>query len=223
MEHLIIDWVRESLNRGSLESGERLPSENSLSIRFGLPRATVRRALSQLEEMGLVISRQGIGWYITKPVNRIPLFLRGDESFSRKIREAGFELKNRVIESRWLDDKAPGKRTFILSRLRIVDGQHLAIHTSFLPEEIFPNIESDASNIDSIFDYFSRQGLKKLKSGTAHISVDLPDSTVQMNLGIPALVPVLTLSSETYRDEDSVLIQESRIVYRGDGFQYRIY
>lgn len=47
--------------------GERLPSEQELSQKFGVSRNILREALKLLKERGLVTSRTGDGSYVSKP------------------------------------------------------------------------------------------------------------------------------------------------------------
>lgn len=55
--------------RDQIESGEltgRLPSEWTLSQRYGISRGTARRALADLVEEGLAESSQGRGTFVRK-------------------------------------------------------------------------------------------------------------------------------------------------------------
>jgi len=51
---------------------ERLPPERSLAERYGVARGTVRHALRQLEEMGLVERRPGSGTYVIWSDQTVP-------------------------------------------------------------------------------------------------------------------------------------------------------
>ena len=60
----IISWVKEKISTGSFREGDRLPSENELSIQFSLSRQTVRRALEVLENEHVVTKVHGSGTYV---------------------------------------------------------------------------------------------------------------------------------------------------------------
>ena len=60
----VYDWVLDNMNSGVLKMGEKLPSENELSERFGLSRQTVRHAVDILEQQKLVTRVRGSGTYI---------------------------------------------------------------------------------------------------------------------------------------------------------------
>lgn len=56
--------LREGINGGEFQTGERLPSERELAGRFGVARGTLREGLRELEKSGLVERRQGSGTYV---------------------------------------------------------------------------------------------------------------------------------------------------------------
>src|SRR5690606_32565175 len=56
---------------GELKPGQRLPSERELADRFQVSRATVSKALAQLEARGLLRSYQGGGTFVTDNVDSV--------------------------------------------------------------------------------------------------------------------------------------------------------
>lgn len=59
--------LRQQLSAGVYPPGARVPSENELTMRFGVSRPTAARALRELETEGLVERRPGSGTYVTQP------------------------------------------------------------------------------------------------------------------------------------------------------------
>ncbi|MEV4212638.1 GntR family transcriptional regulator [Micromonospora sp. NPDC049662] len=71
------DMLRERITRGELKPGERLPSESALAEEWGVSRDTVRRAISQLTQEGLLMAGRGRAGrfvrsyaYLTWPAHR---------------------------------------------------------------------------------------------------------------------------------------------------------
>ncbi|MEV6114606.1 GntR family transcriptional regulator [Streptomyces sp. NPDC052109] len=56
--------LAREIQDGSHRSGERLPGEHLLAQRFGVSRTTVRAALAELSEQGLITTRTGKGSYV---------------------------------------------------------------------------------------------------------------------------------------------------------------
>jgi GntR family transcriptional regulator, transcriptional repressor for pyruvate dehydrogenase complex len=82
----IADALRDLLTERSTESDQRLPPEVALAELLGVSRGTLRRAMRQLSDEGLVISRTGMGagTYVVAPVGQpvpaiaaqLPIILR---------------------------------------------------------------------------------------------------------------------------------------------------
>jgi DNA-binding transcriptional regulator YhcF (GntR family) len=71
----ITNLLRAAILTKKLEPGEQLPSQNDLTKRYEVSRATVQRALRDLETEGLVVSRQGKGVFVRVRTER-PMELR---------------------------------------------------------------------------------------------------------------------------------------------------
>ena len=56
--------IEQLILRGILRPGERLPSERELSDRLGVSRPSLRDAVADLQDRGLLVSRAGAGIYV---------------------------------------------------------------------------------------------------------------------------------------------------------------
>ncbi len=63
----LVGTLRSEIQAGIYPVGELLPTEAELRTRFGVSRHTVREALRQLRDEGLVASRQGAGSTVLRP------------------------------------------------------------------------------------------------------------------------------------------------------------
>ena len=96
----VAEHVRQLIETGDLQPGDRLPSERDLARALEVSRPTVRSGLKALEAMGVVLSRPGAGTFIADgppDLGREPLGLLAalhgftpDEMFeARSILEVG--------------------------------------------------------------------------------------------------------------------------------------
>ncbi|MBB5335156.1 GntR family transcriptional regulator [Pectinatus brassicae] len=60
----LMNWLETQILDGTLESGDKIPSENELGEKFSISRQTVRQATSVLESRGLLERRRGSGTYV---------------------------------------------------------------------------------------------------------------------------------------------------------------
>ena len=73
----IAEQLEQMILEGSLESGQRLPSERDLALQLEVSRPTVRDAILRLESKGLLERRQGRGTWVKKVIDEAliePLF-----------------------------------------------------------------------------------------------------------------------------------------------------
>ncbi|MBE3065130.1 MAG: FadR family transcriptional regulator [Spirochaetes bacterium] len=61
---IVVERIRSSIRNGDLKSGDRLPSHEELSERWGISRTTIREALNKLESLGVLAKHQGRGTYL---------------------------------------------------------------------------------------------------------------------------------------------------------------
>ncbi|WP_146346183.1 FadR/GntR family transcriptional regulator [Falsiphaeobacter marinintestinus] len=60
----VVRQIEKLILRGILRPGERLPSERELSERLGVSRPSLRDAVSELQDQGLLTTRAGAGIYV---------------------------------------------------------------------------------------------------------------------------------------------------------------
>jgi GntR family transcriptional regulator, transcriptional repressor for pyruvate dehydrogenase complex len=76
------DLVRRlgaEIRSGSLQPGERLPTEQALVSALGVSRTVVREAVAALKADGLVITRQGVGAFVAPHAQRRQFRIDADE------------------------------------------------------------------------------------------------------------------------------------------------
>jgi GntR family transcriptional repressor for pyruvate dehydrogenase complex len=66
LSHGVVRQIEGLILRGILRPGERLPSERELSERLAVSRPSLREALADLQDRGLLASKAGAGVYVTE-------------------------------------------------------------------------------------------------------------------------------------------------------------
>ena len=86
LSNAVVRQIEQLILRGILRPGERLPSERDLSERLGVSRPSLREAIAELQETGLLSSRAGAGIYVANVMGSafspalIRLFSEHDEA-----------------------------------------------------------------------------------------------------------------------------------------------
>lgn len=82
----VVRQIEELILRGILRPGERLPAERELSERLGVSRPSLREAVADLQDRGLLDTRAGAGIFVTEVLGSafsdalIQLFSKHDEA-----------------------------------------------------------------------------------------------------------------------------------------------
>src|SRR5436305_10152954 len=127
--------------------GNAIPSERQLSVDLGVSRLTVRAALDTLAREGHLVRRRGSGTYVQQPKIAQELTMT---SFSEDMRRRGMVPGSRTVSlSRELAGArlgrslqvSPGEKILVIKRLRLADGETMAIETLHLPEALVPGLE----------------------------------------------------------------------------------
>ena len=86
LSRAVVRQVEELILRGILQPGRRLPPERELAERLGVSRPSLRDAIAQLQEVGLLTSKPGAGVYVADVLGSafspalIALFARHEEA-----------------------------------------------------------------------------------------------------------------------------------------------
>jgi GntR family transcriptional regulator len=79
----IVDQVRHVLGVGGLRPGERLPTVRQLAGELAVAPNTIVKAYDELQRMGLVVSRPGVGTVVAEGVEEVARERRVEEVFER--------------------------------------------------------------------------------------------------------------------------------------------
>jgi GntR family transcriptional regulator len=88
--------LHDEIARGAVGPGEALPTEQSLCNQFGVSRITVRRALADLAEAGLIKRRHGVGSFVAD--NATARAHDPTASYMDGLRQIEFETEVEVLE-----------------------------------------------------------------------------------------------------------------------------
>lgn len=220
-QHSLRARLRELI--ANAEAGDRLPSERSLSRRWGAARMTVRRATDTLIDEGLVARRRGSGTYVLpQPVVRFLALT----SFTQDMRDRGLVPSSRLLafehrpieaaEAERLGIEA-GEPVLRFTRLRLGSGEPMAIETVWIEAARVPGLQP-ADLEGSLYELLAaRYGLVP-GSADATIEPILPDAETRALLGTTPEQAALFVRM-TDADPVGRVLMVADCIYRGDRYQ----
>jgi GntR family transcriptional regulator len=205
--------------------GSAIPSERQLSADLGVSRLTVRAALDDLAREGHLVRRRGSGTFVQQPKIAQELTMT---SFSEDMRRRGMAPASRTLSianelagarlGRALQ-VSPAEKVLVIKRLRLADGETMAIETLHLPERLVPGLEPKDLDNGSFYDLLSNRYGINIAEGTQAIEPTVTDEEESAALGVPLHSPAF-LFERTSRDAEGRTFEFVQSVYRGD--RYRI-
>jgi GntR family transcriptional regulator len=187
--------------------GAPLPSEAELCERFSVSRMTVRQALQELTNDGLVERRRGQGTFVAhRPVHRRPgVFL----SFTEEMNRRGVQATSRLLAAGMDDPRqpevedlrlAPGSQVVRVVRVRLADGVPVALEDAALVPELGGVLEEDLGG-GSLHSALERRGVVATRA----------TGTITARLARASETELLDLAPQ------SALLVELRILFDQEG------
>jgi GntR family transcriptional regulator len=206
----LADDLRRRIASGDLRPGRLLPSESQLASDHDVSRVTVRKALAQLRDAGLVASRQGFGWYVVP--TPVPQPLDGLRTIEANVLAAGQAPQRRVLGFGFVD--APPRAREVLGvdtvleirRVNLADDEAFARVTVWVPEALATDLSRAAVERQSLY-----QLVPTTLGGASQVISAVPATPEDAALlDLPAGTPLLR-AERTTRDVagDAVLLSEA--------------
>jgi len=171
--------LREAVADANLVSGDVLPPEREIASALNVSRVTVRRAINDLVQEGLLTQRQGAGTFVTDRVQQPLNYLKSfSEVMSERGQQAGSSWLDRSLGLATPEEQQELKvgaedEIVRLYRLRTSDGKPMALELASLPRKFLDNpFEVSASLYETLADKGCRpvKALQKIRA----ISIDEP-------------------------------------------------
>jgi GntR family frlABCD operon transcriptional regulator len=208
--------LMREIDTGTYAEGERLPSEPELCERFGVSRITVRRAVADLEALGVVHRQQGRGTFVaprrevvgTMTVGGFADKVVGDGLKSRRIMKAEV-TKAQEKHARRLDI-AVGEPVFHLVRVFALDDTPLSIDDSRYSLTRYPgldtHIDDDTSTYQVLRDVYGVEFSEMYRE----IDVGFTNAQTAEWLDRPERDPLIVIRKRAL-DQNGAIVHTSRV------------
>ncbi|MBY8974820.1 phosphonate metabolism transcriptional regulator PhnF [Rhodobacteraceae bacterium NNCM2] len=149
--------LREEITSGHYRPGDKLPTEAEQATRFGVNRHTVRRALSALQDQGLVHARRGAGVFVTAEPTTYHLSRR--TRFRTNLEARGHVARHRFLrlETRLCDANEaevlglkPGDLVHVREGIGMADDLPITLNSSLFPGTLLPDFLDHLRELGSV-------------------------------------------------------------------------
>ncbi|MEC7596409.1 MAG: GntR family transcriptional regulator [Pseudomonadota bacterium] len=221
--------LSQSLNRaiqeGLLNPGDSLMPERDLALNLKMSRITIRKAIDQLVEIGLLIKRQGSGTVVSENVDLVlHKNLSSLNSFTADMKKRGLESYSRITLRE--EGKASAKEALILNlsesdfvhrlnRVRYLVNEPLLYEIAVIPASII-SIKSAIDN--SLYELLESKNVNPVKA-KQNIHAIVADDNLADKLEIAPGSAVLFVERRG-KDANGQVVEYTQSYYRGDRYDY---
>jgi len=207
---------------GSLPPETQLPPEDSLIERFKVSRTTVRKAIQNLIERGLVEVRRGKGTFVTQP--KITQELTELTGFVEDMQALGRKPTARLLDKRIVAAEeavarqlalAPGTLVVRLQRVRLADGVAMSFDETYLPRDIGEKVAASDLEAEPVFALLEDKYDTPLVEAEYKLEAAAAGPAAAEALQVPAGSPILLIERTSYTTGGRPVDYE-RLHYRGD-------
>jgi DNA-binding GntR family transcriptional regulator len=214
--------IEGAITGGDLPAGSRLENELLLAERYGLSRPTVRRAVQELVDKGLLVRKRGVGTQVIQPHVRRPVELT---SLYEDLARAGETPTTAVLSLERVPapaeiaaelDLVEGVEIVVLRRLRYSHGEPLALMTNYLPGRFHPTAEELSER--GLYQYLRGQGVH-LRVAHQRIGARPARAEEARLLEEPPRAALLTMERTAF-DDQGVAVEHGQHAYRASRYEF---
>ena len=216
--------IQGAIQDGSLSANDALPSEREISSMLEISRVTVRKALAELVDVGVLTQKRGSGTFVTGGQQRVEQRLSRLTSFTEDMLARGLTpsvkwLQKAVAaptpEEAMVLGLSTGERGSRLRRLRLANDTPMPLEQAVLPTRLFATPEAIDRSLYSALEAAGMRPVRALQRLSAE-SLNAEDAAI---LSVAAGSPALYIERISYL-ADGRPVEFTKCHYRGDAYDF---
>lgn len=209
--------IKEKIHQGIWKTGECISSEREITESYAVSRMTVRQALGELVQEGILKREKGKGTFVCEP----KVMQKDMMSFSEIVKRNDLTLNTKVLEFKKIrtpeefQDLILLEDVYKISRLRIVQNISVAEETIYIPCDYCGFMDENILE-GSFYKLLDRFGYS-IDHSESSIQAILTTDYYKKLFDIESNVPLLKISSRNVTSDGKLLFLEES-VYRSDKY-----
>lgn len=204
----VYDTIIARIVSGELGPGAMLPSETDLGRELGVSQGTARKALTALEQRGILQRRQGRGTFVATTTPE-----RAHFSFFRLRRDDGTEAIP-ALETETITRCAASESektvldaddVFRIERLRSIDGRAIVREFLVVPTTLFPGLSDRSPLPNALYALYQQAYGIVIAEADEQLNAVLADAEDAKVMGIPPDSPLIEIRRRAIDISDRVV------------------
>lgn len=224
-------YLVELIETGAYQPGQQLPAEKELAVQLGISRSTLREALLNLEQEGIVLRRHGVGTFVAPGYeHRLESGLERLESIMELAARQEQRAQVSDLEIQTIEAPADlaerlqvgtGEMLTSIRRVIMVDGKPVAYMADYVAPSILSPAEIGESFSGSVLDRLREKHGQLIAQALANIVAINADRFLSRKLQVK-FGQALLLLEETLYTEEGAPVEFSRNYFVPDFFQFHV-
>lgn len=220
------DRLLKRIGSGELKVGDHLEPEIELADTYGVSRATMRSAISDLVQSGLLVRRPGVGTLIVRSSPRVRStglfelmsgFAEATEGAQVLILDSGNQKPTAAVsEAMELPRTAKMLRIYALCKAADVP---VAVCETWLPEDL--GISPAEPRVAPLYDLLEQTYGKRISHGQDTVTAVSATGDTAGLLGVPEGSPLISIERVAYDGNGAPLLY-SRSQFRSEAYSYTV-
>lgn len=215
--------LENAIASGAIPAGTLFENEIDLAATLGVSRPTMRRAMEELSDKGLIIRRRGIGTRVVQPKVRRSLELTslyddlaagGQQPTTRVLSFERIPADTEVSQHLRLDE---GTDVLRITRLRSAQGSPIAVLTNYLPAGI-GSITREDLEARGLYMLLRQSGVH-LFSAAQTVGARIATADEADLLDEPHGCALLTMQRDTM-DDNGVIVEYATNIYAASRYSF---
>lgn len=221
--------IKQEISDKGLVSHSPIPSEREYAEKYGISRMTVRQAINNLVNQGILYRARGRGTFISE--QKFEQDISQLTSFSEDMRERNLTPSTKIIKMDELNGPSPAHDKLNLTvrdtvyeivRLRLANEQPIALETIFTPKKIVGEL-TEKQVETSFYRYLENELGLSIQRGFQSIEASLATSEEMGYLKIKKNDPVLVMYRTSFLDDAlGTPVEFVKSIYRADRYKFNI-
>lgn len=204
--------LKNSIKKGILIRGKKIPSETELSEIYKVSRITIRKAIEELVKEGLLLKKQGKGTFVQQ--NKIQRKINNLLSFTKSCEINGMTPSSIVTKKKILAPteeqiKEMGlkknEKILYIQRIRLADGFPIMCENNYFLYPKFDFLISEPLNTSLYSLLKDKYDIKVDSSTNSYIDIVLAGSDIAPLMQLSNGEPLFFLYTQVYDDQKKLI------------------